>query len=214
MPATTIEQESRINNQARWLIVGHTSANVKSVAMNFLGPIETLELTEETNDLPALLTPIDAAALVINAKTGVSKSMIQFWQYLAERQFPRMVIVNGLEFSETDFDDMVLIATRVLEQVATPFLVLHDEVGEPTGLISLHDLIIHDYSQPELRTYPADEELIGLVSDFREEYEEQLSEFGAEGFSEGLFVPALPLGGNRKFGISEIQKYIDLITRH
>jgi hypothetical protein len=87
-----------------------------------------------------------AIALLVSAKSGISKGMIDLWNYAMDRQFPRMVIVNKLSMSETDFDDIVLIVNRVLEQGVTPYLVLHDEVGEPTGLISLESKEVHDYS--------------------------------------------------------------------
>ena len=178
------------------------------------GTITASILSDSDNDFEAVMRDIDAVALLINAKTGVSKSMIDFWQYLSERQFPRLVIVNGLELSESDFDDMVLIANRVLEQVSTPYLVLHDEAGEPSGLISLSDLTVHDYSHSEMKSYPADEELKSLVADFKVEFDEQFEEFGATGLSEGLFVPALPLGTSRNFGVKEIQGYLNSVTKH
>ncbi len=214
MQSTNIEPGSAAGTSPSWLITGHESANPEKVALKFSGTITASVLSDSDNDFEAMLSAVDAVALLINAKTGVSKSMIDFWQYLSERQFPRLVIVNGLELSESDFDDMVLIANRVLEQVSTPYLVLHDEVGEPSGLISLSDLTVHDYSHSEMKSYPADEELKSLVADFKVEFDEQFEEFGATGLSEGLFVPALPLGTSRNFGVKEIQGYLNSVTKH
>ena len=214
MQSTNIEPGSAAGTSPSWLIAGHESANPAKVALKFSGTITASVLSDSDNDFEAMLSAVDAVALLINAKTGVSKSMIDFWQYLSERQFPRLVIVNGLELSESDFDDMVLIANRVLEQVSTPYLVLHDEVGEPSGLISLSDLTVHDYSHSEMKSYPADEELKSLVADFKVEFDEQFEEFGATGLSEGLFVPALPLGTSRNFGVKEIQGYLNSVTKH
>jgi translation elongation factor EF-G len=109
-----------------------------------LGDVEVLAISS-AEDIPNEFDALDAFALIVNAKTGVSPAMIDLWAHIAERQIPRLVIVNGLELSEIDFDDIVLILNRVLENVITPYLVLHDELGEPTGLISLADGIIHDY---------------------------------------------------------------------
>jgi hypothetical protein len=139
--------------------------------------------------------------------------MIDFWQYLAERQFPRLIIVNGLELSETDFDDIVLIANRVLEQTITPYLVLHDELGEPSGLISLINLEVIDYSASIPMKYAADSELISLVSEFQSEYLEQVEELQDSGFESGLLVPAIPLVLSRGIGVSEIQNYLDRVNR-
>ena len=138
------------------------------------------------------LNVCDAFILVINAKTGVSGAMIELWNRVSDRQIPRMIIVNGLELSEIDFDDIVLIINRVLENVVTPYLVLHDELGEPSGLISIADGLVHDYSGTEESNYKADDELLNLVKDFREELTLALSEMDESAYREGIVVPALP----------------------
>lgn len=215
MLTPNIEDSNKLRKtSAHWLIAGHPSSNPRLVAQRFSGEVTGLELPEGGRDWDGYLIGIDAVALVVSAKTGISKEMISFWSYIAERNYPRLIIVNGLEFSETDFDDIVLIANRVLEQVSTPFLVLHDELGEPNGLISLYDLQVHDYSNNHLKKYSADEELTALVSEFKSEYEDQFSEFEEDGFAAGMFVPALPIGTERKFGLEEIQLYLDKITKH
>lgn len=196
---------------AHWLFAGHASASPEKVTKRFTGRLSAVDLSDDETDFSTILSGIDAAALVVSAKTGISKGMIAFWEYISERQFPRMVIVNGLEMSETDFDDIVMIANRVLEEVATPFLVLHDELGEPSGLIELSSLTVYDYSGNLLTQYPADEELVSLVAEFKAEVEEKFIEFGDSGFSEGLLVPALPLGEQRNFGVNEIQNYLNSI---
>lgn len=211
MPSPNIEKLHSTNHASRWLFAGHSSSNPEVVSALFQGQIKAVVLLPETQSWERITEGVDAIALLINAKSGVSKEMIDFWGYISERGFPRLVIVNGLEFSEIDFDDIVLIANRVLEQVATPYLVLHDELGEPSGLICLSDLQVHDYSGGALSKYLADDELVALVSDFKDEFEEQYSEFEDSGFVSGLFVPALPLGTHRPFGINEIQSYLNQI---
>jgi len=168
-------------------------------------------LKDDEINYSEVLNGISAVALVISAQSGVSKSMIDFWSFVSERQYPRLIIVIGLEFSESDFDDIVLIANRVLEQVTTPFLVLHDELGEPSGLISLTDLTVFDYSQKPMTQYRADDELQTLVNEFKSEFEEQIQGFGNEGFIGGLEVPAIPLVVNKEIGLAQIKKYLDLV---
>lgn len=211
MPSPNIEELHLSEQPSHWLFAGHPSSNPEIVSSLFQGQIKTVELTPGTESWEQITQSVRAIALLINAKTGVSKEMMDFWSHISVRGFPRMLIVNGLEFSEIDFDDIVLIANRVLEQVATPYLVLHDELGEPSGLISLSDLQVLDYSGGVLNKYLADDELVSLVTDFKIEYEEQFNEFEENGFTSGLFVPALPLGSNRSFGIAEIQSYLDKI---
>jgi hypothetical protein len=136
--------------------------------------------------------------------------MIDFWSFVSERQYPRMIMVMGLELSESDFDDIVMIANRVLEQVTTPFLVLHDEMGEPSGLISLADLTVYDYSQRPMQHYPADMELQSLVSEFKGEYDAQMQEFENDGFISGLEVPAIPIVVGKGIGVEQVKKYLEL----
>lgn len=213
MLSPNIEVQQNQNSAAKWLFAGHPSSNIAQLAGMFSGNISSCELSDNQGDFSSMLQGVDAVALLINAKTGVSKRMIDFWQYVSERQFPRLVIVTGLEMSEADFDDIVLIANRVLEQTITPYLVLHDELGEPNGLIELTTLQVHDYSTAQLKTYPADEELMGLVEEFKSEHEALVEEFGDSGFAEGLLVPAIPLGINRDYGRKEIQSYLSAITK-
>jgi len=142
----------------------------------------------------------------------MSKGMIDLWNYAMDRQFPRMVIVNKLSMSETDFDDIVLIVNRVLEQGVTPYLVLHDEVGEPTGLISLESKEVHDYSATTPNRYMADSELQILVEEFASEYADQLSAFESDSFAHGLLVPILPVMESKLIGIAEIKQYLAQIN--
>lgn len=212
-PKNEAKEDALNNSHARWLFAGHSSSAPAHVAAAFSRVSKCWEISEETQFDSELLSEIDGVALIINAKTGVSKSMIDFWQYLTERQFPRLIIVNGLELSETDFDDIVLIANRVLEQTITPYLVLHDELGEPSGLISLINLEVIDYSASIPMKYAADSELISLVSEFQSEYLEQVEELQDSGFESGLLVPAIPLVLSRGIGVSEIQNYLDRVNR-
>jgi hypothetical protein len=115
--------------------------------------------------------------------------------------------------NETDFDDIVLIANRVLESAITPYLVLHDEIGEPVGLISLSDNQVRDYSSGVVTIYPADSELQSLVADFKEELEESTIEFDSSAFQAGLIVPALPFVASRNIGVAEFQAYLELVTK-
>ncbi len=213
---TTTNTEAQTSpTTMRWLFAGHSSAKSIEVAAAFEpgypGRILGCDLKDDEINYSEVLNGISAVALVISAHSGVSKSMIDFWSFVSERQYPRLIIVTGLEFSESDFDDIVLIANRVLEQVTTPFLVLHDELGEPSGLISLTDLTVFDYSQKPMTQYRADNELQTLVSEFKSEFELQMQEFESDGFMSGLEVPAIPLVVSKEIGLAQIKKYIDLV---
>jgi len=197
----------------RVLLAGHSSSHPEEVAQALhIAKSRIVELDKKV-DISGDVSQADLFILVISAKTGVSSEMTSTWHYVAERQVPRIVIVNGLEMSEIDFDDIVLIANRVLEPVITPYLVLHDEVGEPVGLISLTDYKVRDYSTKEVNIYDADDELQSLVTDFKKELEESTIEFDSDAFQAGLIVPALPLVSSRHIGVAEFQSYLTLVTK-
>ena len=197
----------------RVLLAGHSSSHPEEVAQALhITKSRIVELDQKV-DISGEVSQADLFILVISAKTGVSSEMTSTWNYVAERQVPRIVIVNGLEMNEIDFDDIVLIANRVLEPVITPYLVLHDEVGEPVGLISLTDYKVRDYSTKEVNIYDADDELQSLVTDFKKELEESTIEFDSDAFQAGLIVPALPLVSSRQIGVAEFQSYLALVTK-
>jgi len=197
----------------RVLLAGHSSSHPEEVAQALhIAKSRIVELDKKV-DISGDVSQADLFILVISAKTGVSSEMTSTWHYVAERQVPRIVIVNGLEMSEIDFDDIVLIANRVLEPVITPYLVLHDEVGEPVGLISLTDNKVRDYSTKEVNIHDADDELQSLVTDFQKELEESTIEFDSDAFQAGLIVPALPLVSSRHIGVAEFQSYLTLVTK-
>jgi translation elongation factor EF-G len=116
-------------------VYGHESADPLSVAQAFSGTY-----SQEVH------SQSDLAIFVINPATGIDQNTIDMWQGFDEFQVPRMVVVTQLEKSEADFDDAVMLANRVFDQVITPYLVLHDDQGLPVALISLADLRIIDYS--------------------------------------------------------------------
>ena len=201
-------------NPPRWFMAGHSTSRPQELAESLdIGHITLLDV-ENSSAEELELDSCDAFILVISAKTGVSSTMIDLWSRIAERQIPRMIIVNGLELSEIDFDDIVLIANRVLENVITPYLVLHDELGEPSGLISLTNNVVHDYSGDSVKSYPADDELQGLVSEFREELILAQSEMDDSAFAQGLLVPAIPFVTSKKIGKTEIEAYAKILTTH
>lgn len=175
--------------------------------------VKKLPISEKLEDLSRQSGETQIFALLVDARSGISKAMISAWQYFQERQFPRVMIVQGIEFSESDFDDIVLIGNRVLEQFATPYLVLHDDLGVPTALISLEDNLVHDYSGKELNKFSADMDLVDLVSDFQEEYLQIYKEMGDDGFFQGIFAIAIPIGSTKPFGIAELNSIIESLAK-
>jgi len=192
--------QSQIND-LRIHVYGHISADPAQVASVFNAQV--CENAESESDL---------AIFAIDPSAGIDQATIDLWQSLDEYQVPRLVVVTHLEKLEADFDDAVMIATRVFDQMITPYLVLHDEAGIPAALIGLSDLQIIDYSTTPKTIKSSDEEHQTLVQEFRAEYLELLEASGENAFVAGLLFPAIPLWIERGIGVDIVESYIQQLV--
>jgi translation elongation factor EF-G len=188
--------QSQIND-LRIHVYGHLSADPAKVATVFNAQFSQVAVAES-----------DLAIFAIDPSAGIDQATIDLWQSLDEFQVPRLVVVTHLEKLEADFDDAVMIATRVFDQMITPYLVLHDDAGLPAALISLSDLQIIDYSGNSKTVRSSDEEHQTLVQEFRDEYLELLADSGENAFEAGLLFPAIPLWIERGIGVDIVKGFI------
>ena len=193
--------QSQIND-LRIHVYGHMSADPGQVASAFNAQVS--EKAESESDL---------AIFAIDPSAGIDQATIDMWQSLDEYQVPRLVVVTHLEKLEADFDDAVMIATRVFDQMITPFLVLHDDAGLPAALIGLSDLEIIDYSTNPKTIKSSEEEHQTLVQEFRDEYIELLEASGEDAFSAGLLFPAIPLWIERGIGVDIVKDYMQQLIK-
>ena len=192
--------QSQIND-LRIHVYGHISADPAQVASVFNAQV--CEKAESESDL---------AIFAIDPSAGIDQATIDLWQSLDEYQVPRLVVVTHLEKLEADFDDAVMIATRVFDQMITPYLVLHDEAGMPAALIGLSDLEIIDYSTTPKTIKSSEEEHQTLVQEFRAEYLELLEASGENAFVAGLLFPAIPLWIESGIGVDIVESYIEQLV--
>ena len=183
-------------------VYGHSSANPESVASLFGGKHVAQSDGSE-----------DVAIFVINPNTGVDEQTVANWGALDDFQTPRIIVVTELDSGEADFDDAVLLANRLFDQVVTPYLVLHDDLGAPCALISLETQEIIDYSETPEKTIASDPEHKTLVSEFVEEYAAHLAVMGDGAFAAGLLFPAIPLLIEKRIGVDIVRKYLSEISR-
>ena len=176
-------------------VFGHESANPSAVATQFGGRTD-------------LSLDCDLAIFAINAETGIAAETIEQWHAFTELQTPRMIVVTGIESGQSDFDDAVLIANRVLDQTITPYLVLHDEAGLPCALISLGDLTVRNYESGKVVIQPCEPEHETLVSEFRSEYLAEMEISGESAFTAGLLFPAIPIWIERGIGVDIVEGFI------
>jgi hypothetical protein len=193
--------QSQIND-LRIHVYGHMSADPAQVASAFNAQVS--ETAESESDL---------AIFAIDPSAGIDQATIDLWQSLDEYQVPRLVVVTHLEKLEADFDDAVMIATRVFDQMITPYLVLHDDAGMPAALIGLSDLEIIDYSTNPTTIKNSEEEHQTLVQEFRVEYLELLEASGEDAFSAGLLFPAVPLWIERGIGVDIVNDYVQQLLQ-
>jgi hypothetical protein len=183
-------------------IYGHVSSQPKALAELF-GAVHSNETIAES----AL------AIFAINPAAGIDQETIDLWSALTDFQLPRLVVVNELEGSDSDFDDAVLLANRVFDPLVTPYLVLHDDAGNPSALIDLQTLEIIDYSQSPTSRRDSDPEHKELVADFRTEYLEAVEDAGESAFEAGLLFPAIPVVISKGIGVDIVNVFIDRAVR-
>ena len=160
---------------------------------------------------PTQLEESDVALFLVSAQDGIVSADLERWRLARELYIPSLVVICDLLISEIDFEDMTAIASKMLDPVVTPYLVLHGEDGRPAALINLETLLLTDYSEEIVLTRAADPEHVELVSEFREEYLEAIEDAGEESFSAGLLFPALPWVEGTHIGIDQIKEYLSLI---
>ena len=178
-------------------VFGHPSANPDEVA-SALGATRGSGANGD----------VSCALFVVNPNTGIDQTTIDQWQSFDEFLTPRMIVVTHLDANNADFDDAVMLANRVFDQVATPYLVLHDDDGSTRALISLSDMIITDYSTTPPSHNACEPEHETLVQEFRDEYLELVTYMGEGAFAAGVLFPAIPLVIEKGIGLDVIQQYL------
>jgi translation elongation factor EF-G len=190
-----------VTSAKRIHIYGHVSAQPQAIANLFGGEVSEIAIAES-----------DLAIFAVNPAAGIDQQTINLWQSLSDFQLPRLVVVNELEGSESDFEDAIMLGNRVFDQLATPFLVLHGDKGEPVALINLQTQELRDYSTNPPTVRASDFEHQELVADFREEYLAEIENAGEGAFAAGLLFPAIPVVISNQLGIDVVNSYIDLLN--
>jgi hypothetical protein len=183
-------------------VFGHESAHLDAVARTFAARVGQVISPE-----------IDCAIFAINPNTGIDQHTIETWQAFDEFLVPRIVVVTDLEKDAGDFDDAVMLANRVFDQIATPYLVLHDDDGLPRALIGLRDMTIVDYSTMPPTFTASEPEHETLVQEFRDEYLELSTSMGNDAFSAGVLFPAIPLWIEKGLGVDVVISYLDQLNK-
>jgi len=193
-----------VNSTASGLSVavyGHESADPAAVAAAFGAHVSH-----------AAEAQVDVAIFAVNPSMGIDQMTIDIWSAYDEFQTPRILVVTHLENQDADFDDAVMVANRVFDLMATPYLVLHDEAGLPCALISLESMQILDYSTVPPTQVPCEPEHEVSVQEFRDEYLELSSSLGEGAFAAGVLFPAIPLWIEKNLGVDIVKSYLQQLN--
>ncbi len=160
---------------------------------------------------PSALERADVALFIVSAADGIVRADIDRWNQARELYIPSIVVISETDTSDLDFDDMTAIASKMLDPVATRYLVLHSDEGNAAALIDLVTLKIIDYSHGSPVMVDSDQEHRDLVGEYLSEYEERIEEAGEDGFVQGLLFPALPWIKGSRLGLDQIEELVKLI---
>ncbi len=191
-------ESTSVDAQKRIIIHGHISATPEKFADLFAGTVSS-SVDEEC----------DVALFVVNPSAGIDQPTVELWKGYDDLLTPRAVLVTVLDGLELDFDDAVLLANRLFDQLVTPFLVLHGESGTPIGTISLTDWKTYDYTTNPPTIGDADQELREMVEEFRQEYLDHIAEMGEGGFASGILFPAIPVNTANGLGVDIATAFIN-----
>lgn len=187
----------------RIALFGHVSATPAALR----GELENRGLTVAENE--GDLADIDCAIFAVNPAAGIDEQTIEKWEEFNKYLTPRIMVALALPSAELDFDDAVLLANRVFDQMVTPFLVLHGDDGAPAALISLEDLTVRSYLHGLAVISGSEAEHRELVADFQQEYKDAIEDAGEDAFQAGLLFPAIPINIENKIGIDVLITYLD-----
>jgi len=187
----------------RIALYGHVSATPAALAKALAD--RGIDVAVQTED-PA---HIDCAIFAINPSAGIDPETIALWESFNDYLTPRIMVALALPGADLDFDDAVLLANRVFDQMVTPYLVLHGDDGTPAALISLDDLSVRNYIQGIAVISQSEPEHRELVADFQSEYLEIVEASGEDAFSAGLLFPAIPVNVDNGIGLDVLSEYLN-----
>ncbi len=186
----------------RIALYGHVSATPAALAKALAD--RGIEVAAQIEDRAS----IDCAIFAINPSAGIDPETIALWESFNDYLTPRIMVALALPGADLDFDDAVLLANRVFDQMVTPYLVLHGDDGTPAALINLDDLSVRNYIQGIAVISASDPEHRELVADFQSEYREIVEASGEDAFAAGLLFPAIPINIDNGIGLDVLIEYL------
>lgn len=124
-----------------------------------------------TNQSPDDWSEVSGAALLLDANQGLSAQAIAFWQAASDESVARHVLITNSVGGRADFDEMVAIVRRVLEEDAQVryFPLADDDESHAVGLLDIVNQEVISFTAHREIHSPADLEHMELTADNREE---------------------------------------------
>jgi len=128
----------------------------------------------------SVLEAADAMLLILDGKLGLDAQSIEIWSAAADLSLPRHIGAINVATGRADFDELIAIATRVLEpDLMVRYLPIDSE--DDDSIVGQYDLLtadIHDCSSGAPVIRHGDPEHVSLTADRRDDLFEELAHAG------------------------------------
>ena len=117
-----------------------------------------------------IIESCDGALFITSTQDGIGSELSKVWQFCRDNDIPRMLAIQDVFKSYTDFEEVVAISHRVLQpDILIRYLPIADEDEE--SLIGIYDVLtnrIHEYSSGTSTIRAGDSEHESLTNDHRQ----------------------------------------------
>lgn len=121
------------------------------------------------------LDSVSAVMVLMSAAAGIDGHTVTAWEEAAELALPRAVVISLPDDARVDFDEMVAIAQRVLDDdVVARYLPMLDDDGGFAGVFDLVTQHVIEWSRGTPTTRAPDPEHVALTAEARDELVEAI----------------------------------------
>jgi elongation factor G len=202
---------------------------------NYVNIIDTPGDDNFLSDSKAALQAADGAVIVIDATAGVKIGTEKVWQFVKERNIPRLIFVNKMDKERADFYKVIEDVNKILEIKATPVFL---PIGAEAAFAGVVDMLkmkafisakdgsgksdqaeipadmadtVEEWREQMIEnTVEANDELMEKYLDGQELDPKDIEKTFYDGFKSGQIVPVLCGSASVNIGITQL---MDLIVQ-
>jgi len=143
----------------------------------------------------SVLEAADALVLILDGQLGLDPQSMSIWTHAVDESLPRHIGAVHVTTGRADFDELIAVATRVLEpDLMVRYLPIDDE--ETDAIVGQYDLLtadIHDCSSGVPVIRHGDPEHVSLTADRRDDLFEELAHAGLTDGSLETHLQGMPV---------------------